>query len=150
MAFTKTLEKQIIKWLLPKLLKKKRPKQVPRSGYAGKRVNCFYIYLGTEGDEKSTYLVTGYDPEKEEFKVLARDKKNLFTVEETISLDDFLNYLLRVTHFYGLYDLRYTNIYDLAFNQITKYAQLKVKLYIFWDAIAQWWFNKKSLKLKIE
>ncbi len=95
------LKKWVIKWLLPKLLEKKSPQSIPRSGDEGKLVNCFTIYLAAEW-KKPTYLVAGFDPEKDELNVLALDENETFAIEEVISLDEALKYVLRVNHYYGL------------------------------------------------
>jgi hypothetical protein len=137
----------ILNWLLPKLIAKKSPRIIPRSGEEAKSVDCFTIYLGNDG-KKPTYLVDDYNSCNRELKVLALDANGTFAVEETINLSEALKHTVRVSHYYGLYDLHYINLYDLLFNHITRYDELKVNLHRLWDVITQSRFNKKELVTK--
>jgi len=142
-----SFKEHLVNWLLPRLMARKSPRSIPRSGKAGEAVYCFTIYLGNDG-EKPTYLVDDYNPDDKQLKVLALDSNDRFAVEESITLSEALQYTARVTHYYGLYELHYVNLYDLLFNYITKYDIFKVSLRMLWNAIDQSRFNKKDLVTK--
>jgi hypothetical protein len=141
------MKQRIFLWLLPKLLLRKSPHTIPRSGESGKKVNCFTIYL-CDGNREPSKLVESIDREQNELHVLSLDNNNTFSIPEVCILSDVSPDRFSITHYFGLYELRYTNIYDLAFNFITKYDVSKVKCYILWDKISQSRFNKKDLVTK--
>lgn len=141
------LKRIILHWILPKLLIKKSPQIIPRSGEEGKKADCYTIYL-RDKSEKLSYLVEKIDKEKNELSVLRLDKSNTFSVKETLSLSSISTDNMEVTHYYGLFNLNYNNVYDLAFNFVTKYDLAKVKVRIFWDFISQSRFNKRELATK--
>ena len=138
------LKKQIIKWLLPRLLAKKCPKTISSIGLNANRFNCFYVYLGSE-TRRRIYVVDGFDTKKNELKTFTLDKvKNTFSIKKTITLEKACNYNLEVAHRYKSYEINHTNIYKLAFYHITKFY----KLSIFRREKNQSRFNKKNLIIK--
>jgi hypothetical protein len=138
---------RILNYLLPKLIAKKSPYRIPRSGEEAKSVNCFTTYLGNDG-QKPTYLVDGYNSDNKKLEVLALDESGNFTVKETINLLEALKHTIEVHQYYGLYAWHYNNLYDLLFNRITRYDELKANLLRLWDTITQSRFNKKELVTK--
>lgn len=60
--------------------------------------------------------------------------------EHSISIDEFNDGKLRITHFYGLSELVYSNVYDLAWNHLTKIVYLKILLYRYIISANQYFF----------
>jgi hypothetical protein len=137
------IKKLLLKWLLPKLLAKKSPQRIPRSGKAGESMDCYSIYLGNEAG-RPVYMVDSYNQTTEQLTVFSLNENNTYAIQETLSLDDALRHGLSVYHYYGLYELHYTHIYYLTLNILTKYNEIRVRLHIAWDKIIQSLFNKKK------
>lgn len=54
----------------------------------------------------------------------------------------------RITHYYGLSEVIYENIYDAAWNYFTKLVYLKINIHRFLDSTFQYFFNKRKLVTK--
>lgn len=141
------LKQRILRLLLPRLLARKSPSRIPRSGEEGKKVNCYTIRI-IEDNGEWLHLVDKFDKEKNELHVLAPDNKNSFVIPKSYTLNHLAPEKFHFTHYYGLYQLDYNSVYDLAFNFISKYDVVKVHIKIFWDIISQSRFNKKILVTK--
>jgi len=141
------LKQRILRWLLPRLLARKSPSRIPRSGEEGKKVNCYTTCIVSDNGDW-LYLVDKFDKEKNELHVLALDYKKTFAVPESYSINHFSPEKFHFIHYYGLYELHYKSVYDLAFNFISKYDVATVHIRIFWDIISQSRFNKKILVTK--
>jgi hypothetical protein len=141
------LKQRILRRLLPRLLTRKSPSSIPRSGEEGKKVNCYTIRI-IEDNGEWLHLVEKFDKEKNELHVLSPDNKNSFVIPKSHTLNHFAPEKFHFTHYYGLYQLDYNSVYDLAFNFISKYDVVKVHIKIFWDIISQSRFNKKILVTK--
>lgn len=140
------LKRIILHWILPKLLTKKSPQTIPRSGEEGEKVDCYTISLLDERG-KPLYLVEGMDKEKGKLSVL-RLENATFSIKETLSLNEVHPDRVGITHYFGLYNLYYNSVYVFALNFISKYDLAKVKVHIFWDIISQSRFNKRELVTK--
>ncbi len=138
------MKKQIAAWLLPKLLAKKSPSSIPRTGEAGKKMNCYSIYLGAD-DEKPTHLLDGYDQNTQELIGLAPDANGYFRNEVILPIDKVLEEGINVYFYYGLSTQRYTNMYILALYQVIPLDKLVIRLKRCRLAVSQAIFNKKKL-----
>lgn len=126
--------------LLPRLLAKACESRIPRSGKKGEQVNCYVIALD-QGD--SPYFVaTGIDGD-----VLTGLKYdgNSYAAKATISISDLMDGTLRITHYYGLSEITYDSIYDVAFHYVTRLIYIKIRIYRYIDKTFQYFFNKRKL-----
>ena len=131
---------EVYNFFLPKIIAKTSNKSIPRSGEKGKKVNCYTIAI--DRDESPLYLVTGYKDKK--LKVLEWDGKS-YENEHTIRLSEIDKYEFRITHYYGLTDIYFRNIFSFTWNYITKFIYIKIRLINFISSINQYFFNKKKL-----
>ncbi len=125
---------------LPKISNKISHSSIPRSGERGKNVNCYNINLDLENSP--FYLVNSYEAGK--LSVLKWNGES-YEEKNTIGLSEIDKFEFRITHYYGLTDIYYTNIYSFAFHYITRLIYLKVRLYNYISSISQYFFNKRKL-----
>ncbi len=127
----------LLKCLLPQLIAKRSPDEyIPRSGKKAEKVNCYTVGLYNE-DGKLTYTVTGFNKTENSLEVLSRDRAKSTLDLNDIPLDRFI-----IIHYYGLYELVYSSVYDLlVFNWFFKYDLLKVKL-------RQYFLNQRKSAIK--
>lgn len=136
---------KLYNWLIPKLLSKNCPDKIPRSGADGKQINCFSIRWD-EPDRKPFFLVRDFSNKK--FYGMKWNGSR-YEGEHEISITDAEeNYHLRVTHYYGLTDIRFQSIIDIAFNYITKWVYLKIQVLRLIERFSSYLFNKRHLVTK--
>lgn len=66
----------------------------------------------------------------------------------TLSIPDLETGQLNITHYYGLSEVAYDNIYDVAWNYVTKLVYLKIKIYRHIESTYQYVFNKRKMITK--
>jgi len=139
------LKNCLYKWLLPKLFAKPCPPRISRSGENGKKVNCYAIYVDKNC---SPYFWA----EKYENNVISGKSWNeishLYDIEHSMLLSEFINYDLNISHYYGLSDISYRNIYDLAFHFATKSIYIKNFVQNCIESTQQSLFNRQKLVTK--
>lgn len=129
--------------LLPRLLSKACESRIPRSGKNGEQVNCYVIALD-QGD--SPYFVaTAIDGD--DITGLKYDG-NSYAEDTSISISDLKDGTLRITHYYGLSEITYDSIYDVAFQYVTRFIYIKIRIYRYIDKTFQYFFNKRKLVSK--
>ncbi len=72
----------------------------------------------------------------------------MYADEHSISIDSLDDGKLTITHYYGLFKVSYTSVYDLAWNYLSKFVYLKIHLYRRISSVHQHFFNKKKLVTK--
>ena len=133
----------LYRWLLPRLIARACESQIPRSGKKGEEVNCYVVALD-QGD--SPYFVaTAIDGDF--LTGLKYDGKS-YSDKATISISDLESGTLRITHYYGLSEVVYNSIYDVAWQYFTKLIYLKIYIYRYIDRTFQYFFNKRKLVTK--
>ncbi|HNV88697.1 MAG TPA: hypothetical protein PKL53_07005 [Methylotenera sp.] len=133
----------LYRWLLKRLIAKACESSIPRSGKKGEEVNC-YVVAVDHGD--SPYFVaTAIDG-----NVLTGLKWNgrSYGDNATISISDLESGTLNITHYYGLSEVTYDSIYDVAWHYITRLIYLKIHIYRHIDSTYQYFFNKRKLVTK--
>lgn len=139
------LKNCLYKWLLPKLFAKPCPPRISRSGENGKKVNCYAIYV----DKNSSPY---FWAEKYENNVISgklwNEISHLYDIEHSMLLSEFTNYDLNITHYYGLSNISYKNIYNLAWNFITKWNRRKIRFQNCFENTQQRLFNRQKLVTK--
>lgn len=137
------LKNLVSKWLLPKIISRSCDSRIPRSGEEGEKVNCFVVALDRKGEP--FFVATGY--EKGTLNGLKWNGKQ-YADEYSISIDELNDGKLRITHYYGLSEVIYSNIYDLAWNHLSRIVYLKIHFYRNISSAHQYFFNKTKLVTK--
>jgi len=103
--------KFLYKKVLKHILYKSCPSLIPRSGEAGKKVNCYTIEI--EKEDGSPYLLVDSLTEK---GVSGRiwDNKS-YNQKKTVKFETIKNLPIKIVHYYGLYEIRYKGIFDYIF-----------------------------------
>ena len=130
----------LYRWLLPRLIDRACESRIPRSGRKGEEVNCYVVALD-QGD--SPYFVaTAIDGD-----VLTGLKYdgNSYADSVTIPISGLESETLRITHYYGLSEVTYDSIYDVAWQYLTRLVYLKIHIYRYIDRTFQYFFNKRKL-----
>lgn len=137
------LKNVISKWLLPKVISRSCESRIPRSGEEGEKVNCFVVAL--DRDNEPFFVATEFEK-----GLLAGLKWNgeQYAEEHSISINDLNDGNLRITHYYGLSEVVYSSVYDLAWNYLSKIVYLKIHLYRYISSAHQYYFNKNKLVTK--
>ena len=73
---------------------------------------------------------------------------NSYSDEHTMSLPEFINGELRITHYYGLTTVTYKSIYNFAFHHTTKLIYLSINIRRIIENTTQYYFNRKKLITK--
>ena len=143
LQITQGVKNTLYRWLLPKFISKACTSTIPRSGEEGENVNCYVVSLYK--DSERYFVATGYDCGK-----LLGFKRNgdSYKEEQSLELADLDNDELRITHYYGLDEVRYSGIYDAAWHYLTRLIYLKIKIYRYVSSIEQYFFSKKMLVTK--
>lgn len=129
--------------LLPRLIAKACESRIPRSGKKGEEVNCYVTAL--DRGDSPYFVATAIDGD-----VLTGLKYdgNSYAEKATISISDLEDGTLRITHYYGLFEITYHSIYDVAFHYITRLIYLKIRVYRYIDKTFQYFFNKRKIVSK--
>jgi hypothetical protein len=137
------LKQLFYRWMLPKLISRTCGFTIPRSGEEGEKVNCYVVALDRE--DSPFFVAVDYKGQ-----ILKGLKWNGYSYADDYSLDlaELENGKLRVTHYYGLSEIRYDNIYDIVWHHLTKLIYLKINLYRRIDSAHQYFFNNQKLVTK--
>ena len=131
------------RWILPKIISRSCDSRIPRSGSEGKRVNCFVVALDRENGP--FFVATGF--EKDILFGLKWDGER-YADDGSVSIDEFNNGEIRITHYYGLSEVIYSNLYELTWNYLFRIVYLKIHVYRYINSAHQYFFNKKKLITK--
>ena len=133
----------LYRWLLPRLIAKACGATIPRSGRKGEEVNCYVVALD---HSKAPYFVAT----EIVGDVLTGLKWNGHSYADkiSISISDLESGELNITHYYGLTEITYDGIYDVAWHYVTRLVYLKIRIYRFVDSTFQYFFNKRKLVTK--
>ncbi|MBM3713042.1 MAG: hypothetical protein FJW56_06355 [Actinobacteria bacterium] len=140
----KMIKVLLFKIILPRILKNVAPTgSIPRSGEEGEKVNCFFITF--DNDKSPFFATTKYS--NGTISGLRWDG-NKYALEHSLNLKEIENYKFRVVHHYGLIDIYYKSIYDLAWDYFTRWVFIKIYIINKISSINQYFFNKKRLITK--
>lgn len=133
----------LYRWLLKRLLLKACESRIPRSGKKGEAVNCYVVAL--DRDDSPYFIATAITEDSLDG---VKWDGNRYSVEDSIPFSEFENGKMNITHYYGLSEVIYENIYDAVWNYITKLVYLKIGIYRYIDSTHQYFFNKRKLVTK--
>ena len=137
------IKESLYRYWLPKILARRCPSVISRSGEKGEAVNCFSVAID-KGDDPYL-LVEDYDGDSitaSEWDGKKYSKRTSFPVE------DILDKNLQITHYYGLAEIIYSSIYDFSFHRVTGWEYLKVHSYWSSRKLGQFAFNHRRLLTK--
>jgi len=137
------IQKLLANWLFPKFISNACESRIPRSGAAGANVNCYVLSI--DNNDSPFFIATEISGDR--IAGLAWDGDS-YANETTLTIQEIENKNLRITHYYGLYEVTYKGICDAAFHYATKWSYIKIWLYRKLDSISQYFFNKKKLVTK--
>lgn len=137
------LKNLVSKWLLPKVISRSCESRIPRSGEEGEKVNCFVVAL--DRDNEPFFVATGFE---KGLLTGLRWNGERYAEEHSISINDLNDGNLRITHYYGLSEVIYSSIYDLAWNYLSKVVYLRIHIHRYISSAHQYFFNKKKLVTK--
>jgi hypothetical protein len=133
----------LYRYFLPRLLASTCEARIPRSGKKGEQVNCWVVAFDKNSDPY--FIATEINGD-----VLSGLKYdgNSYAVDDTISIRDLKDLELRITHYYGLSEITYDSMLDVAFHYFTKFIYLKIHIYRYIDRTSQYFFNKRKVVSK--
>lgn len=137
------LKKKLYQHYLPNLIKNKCDDRIPRSGDAGRKTNCFLIYLN---QNNQPYLLVE-NILNDELNCLQYNGHR-YEDNVTINIEEIDDLQPQITHYYGLYQITYSSIYGYLLENFTYYLRLKINITKFIDYIFQYLFNRRSLETK--
>jgi len=127
------IQKYVRRKVLKSSLSRPSPDTIPRSGNEGAQMNCF-----------STLLFKGEVP----FMLVKSLKKNnkleglayngkKFEAPLSLSLDELLDYKVKITHYYGLDEIRYDGVWDYFIEHSIRlpYIKLHIKRFFGWVSL---------------
>lgn len=136
----KKLKIWVLQRILPELLRRRSPDRIPRSGKAGEAINCFSVFL--ENDAGLNFYAESMQGTQLRGK---RWDGTTFAINETIVLSGINTADLRVTHYYGLTDIRFRGLWALTKARVFGVIYAKIHLQRTWAGISQYIFNRRSL-----
>lgn len=133
----------LYRWLLTRLIAKACEPRISRSGKEGEEVNCYVVAL--DRGDLPYFVATAIDG-----NVLTGLKwgGSSYTDNATITISDLESGALNITHYYGLSEVTYDSIYDVAWHYITRSIYLKIHIYRYIDSTYQYFFNKRKIVTK--
>ena len=137
------IRKFLYRWLLPRLIENSCESLIPRLGKKGEKVNCYVVAI--DHDDSPYFIATAIDGD-----VLTGLKwnGNSYADSATISISEINSLSLNITHYYGLSDISYDSIYDVAWNYVTRLIYIKIQIHRYIETTFQYFFNKKKLVTK--
>jgi hypothetical protein len=133
----------LLKRLLPRLLSKACPATVPRSGEAGKAVDCFTVSLG-RGDEPGVLLMA---VNAGRIEGLEWDGSR-YSISKTLAFENVDTADLRVTHYVGLSEVNYLGVFAAARGVLLRLPYLSLSVQNAKTAASGWFFNRRTLTIK--
>lgn len=133
----------IYRLLLKRLIAIACGARIPRSGRRGEEVNCYVVAL--DRDDSPYFIATAITGDTLEGLLW---NGNAYADSTTLSIADLETGRLNITHYYGLSEVTYDSIYDVAWNYVTRLVYLKIKIYRHIDSTYQYFFNKRKLVTK--
>lgn len=129
---------------LSRVLSRPCETRISRSGERGARVNCFSAFIDKDNGEPyllATELQGNY------LTCLEWDGST-YATEKKVNLSKINPNHLTVTHFYGLSEVRYAGVLDLAISRTFFGPYIKIHAIRTLSSIDQYFFNKKKLVTK--
>jgi len=106
----------LIRKLLSKFLIRKCPSRIPRSGKEGEAQNCFSVRITRE--QRPFILLDGLDENCLKGELWSGTK---YEIDACIPFSLLNHKEIEITHFYGLFTIKYSGIWNYIIHGLTKY-----------------------------
>lgn len=114
--------------------------RIPRSGEKGAAVNCFTIAIDA-GDEPNLIIQSLEDGQ---LGCIQWDGRS-YSIKKNFPITAFNAKEFRITHFYGLSEIRFTGVLDYVVNRITRWPYIVIHVVRILSKFDQYLFNQKKL-----
>jgi len=128
---------------LPKILAQECENPIPRSGEEGKNVDCFSVKI----DDRGAPFFWVRSMVGDDLVGFEWDGSR-FSVQKSLDLKTLQPQNLFIAHYYGLAEVRYSGISDLAIGRITRWPYTRINIVHTLNRFDQYLFNKKKLITK--
>lgn len=139
----KTIERKLYRIFLPRIASNICEYTIPRSGEAGRLVNCFSAQI--DQNNAPHLLVTGISTSN---IVCLQWDGDRYAIPAVMAIDELDSNQFVVTHYYGYAEINYRGILDLAIGLTFKWPYIKLRASSSINAADQYFFNKKKLLTK--
>lgn len=138
-ALTTTL----CRYFLPRVLARKCESTIPRSGEEGEKINCFTVSIDKAGDP---YLIA-LELYGDQLKCIEWSGQR-YEIDTTVSIATIHSSQFRITHYYGLSEVKYFGVMDFVIGRLTLWPYIKIHFVRTLSKFDQYLFNKKKLVTK--
>jgi hypothetical protein len=135
--------RRLSSWLLSRVLSRPCGSRIPRSGSNGEAVNCFVTAID-KGDDP--YLIV-QSLSNGQLGCIEWDGSS-YTTEVELPLDSVRMQDFRITHYYGLSEVRYDGLLDFMVNRISVWPYVQIHVVRYFARFDQYFFNKRKLVSK--
>lgn len=142
MNLLKKIEQFTIKKILKRLVSQKCPIRIPRSGDAGAKIKCYSSVIAFSKEKQ--LLIDNINNDGVSGLWLNAESDE-FNIEGNMPFDQITFHSIRTRHYYGYYETRYSDLWDIILFDCTKVAIVKIEIRKLYDSIMQFFFNRKSL-----
>lgn len=134
---------EISSFFLSRILSRPCENRISRSGAKGRAVNCFVTFI--EKNSEPYLMVQSLD--NGYLNCVEWDGSN-YAITVRHLLNSFRMQDFKITHYYGLSEIRYSGIFDFMVGRLTAWPYLKIQTARFFWHSSQYFFNKKKLVSK--
>ena len=135
-----SISQRITSRILKAVLSRPCGSRIPRSGERGAEVNCFVTAVD-KGEEP--YLIV-QSLEGGQVSCIEWDGSS-YSIARSFPFTNFGPNDFRITHYYGLSQIRFNGILDYIVNRTTRWPYAVIYTVRFFDRFDQYIFNKKKL-----
>lgn len=133
----------LYRWLLKRLIANACEARIPRSGSRGEQVDCYVVAV--DRNEAPYFIATAISGEV--LGGLLWDGSSYSNSAE-LTISDLDAGQLNITHYYGLSEIVYDNIYGFAWHYFTRMVYIRIWLCRRAESTNQYFFNKRKLVTK--
>jgi hypothetical protein len=133
-----TILKFIYYRAITSVLRRPCPIRIPRSGNAGKQVNCYTVELRKE--EAPFLLIEGVTDLGVQ-GLQWSDEDHQYKIKAEVSFSEIKKFDIAISHFYGLFEVRFDGVFDYLKECIFPKAYFK----IWWNGVQQNVYNRRKL-----
>ena len=134
---------KLCRYFLSSVLAQKCESTIPRSGEKGERVNCFTVSIDKAG---KPYLIA-LELDGDKLKCIEWNGQR-YEINTTVTFTSIHPSQFCITHYYGLYEVRYFGIVDFMIGWMTHLPYIKIHFVRILSKFDQYLFNKKKLVTK--
>lgn len=144
-------EEKILKWLLPKLLNKKKKSSIYnpyQQTDSDDNVESWYVVYLESLNGGPSYLVDSYNTENQTLGVFAPNENDIYCVEASMHLSAATQHDITTRCSYLGHSIEYKNLYKLYLFYLIPIYKIKTWLKIKLGIITQSYFNRRDYVVK--